>query len=119
MDATTFTHPIIAKILNEKYYAVKFNAETKDTIYFADRQFVNDGKGRRSPHQLAVALLQGKISYPSIAYLNEDNQLLTTVPGYQTVVDLKPILMFFAEDAFLSQTFEEFQKEFKNRGNTN
>ena len=28
MDATTFNSPEIAKILNEEYYAVKFDAET-------------------------------------------------------------------------------------------
>ena len=118
MEATTFTHPAIAKILNEDYYAVRFDAETNDTIDFAGRQFINEGSSR-SPHQLAVALLQGKMSYPSVAYLNEDNQLLTAVPGYYTADNLEPILMFFAKDAFLSQTLEEFQKNFKSGIKTN
>jgi thioredoxin-related protein len=119
MEATTFTNPAIAKILNEEYYAVRFDAETNDTIDFAGKQFINEGGRSRSPHQLAVALLQGKMSYPSIAYLNEDNQLLTAVPGYKTADSLKPILMFFAEDAFKSQSFEEYQKNFKSRAKTN
>lgn len=84
MDATTFNHPTIAKILNEQYYAVKFDAETSDTIKFSGQVFVNESNRSRSPHQLAVALLQGKMSYPSVAYLNENNQLLTAVPGYYT-----------------------------------
>ncbi len=112
MEATTFTDPTIAKILNEKYYAVRFDAETNDTINFEGQQFINEGGGSRSPHQLAVALLQGKMSYPSIAYLNENNQLLTAVPGYYTPDRLEPILKFFAEDAFKTQSFEEYQKKF-------
>lgn len=114
MDATTFSNPEIAKILNEEYYAVKFDAETTDTITFAGREFINEGNRSRSPHQLAIALLQGKMSYPSVAYLNEQNQLLTSVPGYYTPDKLEPILMFFAEDAFKTQSFEEYSKKFND-----
>ncbi len=119
MEATTFTHPAIAKILNEDYYAVRFDAETNDTIDFAGRQFINEGGRNRSPHQLAVALLQGRMSYPSIAYLNEQNQLITPWPGYKTPDKLELILKFIAENAFLSQTLEEYQKNFKSGVNTN
>lgn len=119
MEATTFTHPAIAKILNEDYYAVRFDAETNDTIDFAGRQFINEGGKSRSPHQLAVALLQGRMSYPSIAYLNETNNLIYTWPGYKTPETLEPILKFFAEDAFLTTHFEEYQKNFKNEAKTN
>ena len=119
MEATTFTHPAIAKILNEDYYAVRFDAETNDTINFAGQKFINEGTRSRSPHQLAVALLQGKMSYPSIAYLNEKNQLLTAVPGYYTADRLEPLLKFFAEDAFKTISFQEYQKTFKSSIVTN
>lgn len=119
MDATTFNHPDIAKILNEKYYAVKFDAERSDTISFAGKQFINDGTGRRSPHQLAVALLQGKMSYPSVAYMNENNQLLTAVPGYYTPDRLEPLLLYFAEDAFKNESFQDYQKKFNADKQTN
>lgn len=114
MDASTFTNPEIAKILNEHYYAVKLDAETTDTISFAGREFINEGTRSRSPHQLAIALLQGKMSYPSVAYLNEQNQLLTAVPGYYTPERLEPILRFFAEDAYKTQSFEEYSKKFSS-----
>jgi thioredoxin-related protein len=119
MEATTFTHPAIAKILNEDYYAVRFDAETNDTINFAGQKFINEGNRSRSPHQLAVALLQGKMSYPSVAYLNENNQLLTAVPGFYSADRLEPLLKFFAEDAFKSVSFEEYQKTFKSSIVTN
>jgi len=118
MDATTFSKPQIAEILNNEYYAVKFDAETLDTISFAGNQFINEGEKSRSPHQLAVALLQGKMSYPSVAYMNENNQLLTAVPGYYTAERLEPVLMFFAKDAFKSQSFEEYQKNFNTENKT-
>jgi len=115
MDAGTFSDPAIAHILNTEYYAVKLNAETRDTLYFGGRQFINEGTNGRSPHQLAIALLQGRMSYPSVAYLNEENQLLTAVPGYMTPEGIEPILMFFADDAYKNQSFEDFTKQFVSK----
>ncbi|OFX89589.1 MAG: hypothetical protein A2W99_14605 [Bacteroidetes bacterium GWF2_33_16] len=112
MDSGTFNDPTIAKILNTEFYAVKFNAESRDTIYFGGKPFINEGPNGRNPHQLAIALLQGRMSYPSVAYLNEQSQLLTTVPGYMTPESIEPILMFFAADAYKNQTFEDFTKQF-------
>ena len=119
MDATTFSNPTIAKILNEDYYAVKFDAETNDTINFGGQKFMNEGGRSRSPHQLAVAILQGKMSYPSMAVLHEYNQAPIVIPGYKTANILEPILMFIAENAYKSQTFEDYQKKFKSGIQTN
>jgi len=115
MDTVTFSHPIIAQLLNEKYYAVKFDAESRDTINFAGQQFINQGNSSRSLHQLARALLQDKMSFPSIAYMNENNQLLTAVPGYYEPEKLEPILHYFAEDAYKSQSFQEYRNKFQGK----
>jgi len=112
MDRETFTHPVVARYLNENYYAVKFNAESTEPIEFAGNTFVNEGGGPRNPHQLAVALLQGKMSYPSVAYMNEDLQLLTSVPGYFTPDKLEPILSYFAKDNYKSMGWTDFQAAF-------
>ena len=113
MDSETFSNADVASYLNENYYPVKFNSETKDTIYFQGHMFVNEGEGRRSAHQLSIALLQGKMSYPSIVYLNEDLELLTAVPGFMTPSGIEPILRFFAEDHFLRKSWEDFQEDFE------
>lgn len=94
MDEKTFQQPVIAKILNEKYYAVKLDAERTDTVVFQGRTFVSTGQGRRPPHQLAAALLNGKMSYPSIVFMNEKNQLITAMGGFQKPEDLEPLLIF-------------------------
>ena len=114
MDRETFTHPVIAKYLNDNYYAVKFDAESTKPIDFAGNTFVNAGEESRNTHQLAIALLQGRLSYPSIAYMNEDMQLLTSVPGYKTPSDLEPILNYFAQDVYKSTGWTDFQASFES-----
>lgn len=111
MDQSTFKDSTIVAYMNDNYYAVKFNAEGTDTIVFNGYTFVNQSTGTRSTHQLAAALLQGKMSYPSYVFMNEKNEMLTVVPGYVDAKQFLPILKYFGSDAFLSTKWEEYQKE--------
>jgi len=112
MEAETFNNPAVARYINRNYYPVKFNSETRDTIYFQGHKFINEGEGRRSAHQFSIALLQGRMSYPSVVYLNEEGELLTSVPGFMTPEKIEPILRFFAEDHYLTQPWEAYQESF-------
>src|SRR3954454_9110641 len=50
MDQKTFTDPAVAKLLNEKFYAVKFNAEQRDDVKFHDTTFKFIENGRSGYH---------------------------------------------------------------------
>lgn len=112
MDQTTFIDPTIVEYMNDNFYAVKFNAEQKEPVEFMEYTFVNEAPegSKRSTHQLAAALLQGKMSYPSYVFMNEKNQILTVVPGYSKAEDFITILKYFGSDAFLTTSWEEFSK---------
>ena len=113
MDEKTFSHPEIATYLNTYFYPVKFNAESTKPITFQGKQFVNSQQGRRSTHELAAALLQGKMSYPSVAYMDEENRLLTAVPGYYPAPKMEPMLKYFGGDHYKTTAWEEFSTTFK------
>ena len=77
MTANTFGNEIIAKYLNEHYYPVKFNAETRDSVKFNGFVFANKNpEGTQRPvHDFAISILEGKLSYPSIVFLNEEMEI--------------------------------------------
>lgn len=112
MDAETFNNPAISKYLSDNFYLVKFNAETRDTIVFKEKKYVNNSTGNRPPHELAVELLSGKMSYPTIVYLDENLNPLSAVPGYMTPSDIEPVLIFFARDIYKAAPFNEFKDNF-------
>ncbi len=112
MDAETFSDPQVARFINRHFYPVKFNSETKDTIYFQGHEFINDGEGRRSAHQLSIAMLQGQMSYPSIVYFNEDLEMITAVPGFRTPGQIEPILRYIGENHYKNTSWENFQRDF-------
>lgn len=115
MDKETFSHPEIAKILNENYYPIKFNAESTEPVEFHGKTFINEGTGRRATHQLAAYLLQGRLAYPSVAYLDENTQLLTSVAGFLKPYDIEPILQFFATNSYGDTKWEDFKAGFEGK----
>lgn len=112
MDDSTFSHPVIAKILNQHFYAIKFNAETKDTIQFNGGKYVNLKKTGRSTHPLAISMLNWRMSYPTIVYFTEKLEFLGPMPGYKTAPQLEAILQFIAQEKFRSMSLEAFEKTF-------
>jgi len=117
MDKDTFTNSVISDILNNKYYPVKFNAEGTENVTFLGQTFINDGKSGKA-HQLAVALLNGQLSYPTVVFLipQPDGKLQAApVPGYKAPKDMEVLLTFFADKAYTSKKFEDYQKEFQGR----
>jgi thioredoxin-related protein len=113
MDRETFTNSVISDILNNKFYPVKFNAEGKENITFLGQTFVNDGKYGNT-HALAVALLQGQLSYPTVVFLTQENGKIgvSPVPGFQEAKQMEVLLTFFADKAYQTQKWEEYQKSF-------
>lgn len=116
MDASTFIDPVIVEIMNKEFYAVKFDAEQKDTINFLDTDFVNPNPdGRRSSHQLAAALLKGKMSYPSFVFLNADYEWLTVVNGFRKPPELEMVLTYFGESIYEDKSWEDFMASFESK----
>jgi thioredoxin-related protein len=109
MDQSTFINPIIVEYMNKNFYAVKFNAERKDAVNFNGKEYVNPNpSGRRSSHQLAQYMLNGRMSYPSFVFLDENQKHITIVPGYRKAPEFESILNFIGSDSYKSKKWEEF-----------
>ncbi len=116
MDKSTFSHPVIADYMNQYYYPVKLDAETNDTIDFMNKTFYNaNPNSRRSSHQLALALLRGRMSYPAYVFMDENNKLITVVNGYMPPGKFEPIINFIAEDAYLKTKWEKYNSNFESK----
>ena len=114
MEDNTFSHPVIIQMLNEKFYPVKLNAEQEEPITFQGHEYINENPGeRRSAHNFAIAILQGQMSYPSIAFFDEDQNLITAIAGYRPPENMEPVLMFFYKEEYkTTPNLEEYIEEF-------
>jgi len=106
MDRTTYQNDKLAKYINEKYYAVKLNAESKENIVFNNKNY--------SSAQFAEFLLYGRMSYPTTVFLSSIDARPAPLPGYMKPKDMEAPLKYFGEGAYKSQTFVDFNKKMKN-----
>jgi len=116
MDQETFTNSVIADILNNRFYPVKFDAEGIETISFLGQTFINDGKAGKT-HQLAVALLNGQLSYPTVVFLTkqDDKFQVSPVPGFRQPKEMEILLTYFADKAYETKNWADYQSTFKGK----
>lgn len=104
MDAKTFSNKKIAEYVNQKYYAVKLDAESGKTFAF-NGQIVSE-------RQLAGEIFK-VTAYPTTVYLDENFSMLSPVPGYLEVPMFDKILKFYGEDVYKRQSWQDFEASYK------
>lgn len=85
MDANTFSNPTVVKYVNENFYAVKLNAESRKMVSFNGTVL--------SEAELARAF---RVSgYPTIVFIDETFRYIQPVPGYREASEFHKILLQF------------------------
>lgn len=108
MDKNTFQNPEVSKYMQDNFYMVKMDAEGKDPIKYQGKEFKFVPSGRRGYHELAAALLQGRMSYPTVVFLDEQLNMLSPVPGYQQVEPFMQIAKYFGENIYKDKDWESY-----------
>lgn len=120
MDKNTFPDSEVAKLLNEKFYAVKLDAEQTGDVVFRGTTFKYVSQGRSGYHQLAAALLNGQMSYPNFVFLDEEFRIIpiyqgaTSLPGYKKPEEFYPFLSFVGSDSYQKMNINDYQKGYKS-----
>lgn len=101
LDKLAFTNPVIVKYVNENFYPVKLDAEMKENINFKNNQYIFDTTVTdRGVHQMAIYLTRGKLTYPSLVFLDENMSNPQPVAGVQNPANIDRLLKFFGEDYY-------------------
>ncbi|MEO1436470.1 MAG: thioredoxin, partial [Bacteroidota bacterium] len=98
---------------NENYYAIKMDGEMKTDVVFQGHTFSFVANGRRGYHELPASLLDGKLSYPTTIFMNEQIQIMQRIPGYLDTQTIMPILVYLGEEHFETTPWDEFQEKYK------
>lgn len=104
MDRKTFSDPVIASYVNEHFYAVKLDAEQKETIVWREKEFKWIDAGRNGIHALAYSLLDGQMSYPSFVFLTEDFKRIRISKGFKDADSFIVELKFAVEENYKKET---------------
>ncbi len=87
MNTTTYTDEAVIDYVNEHFYAVKLNAESKENISL---------KGMNT-NGIELARSFRVSAYPTIVFIDETFERVTPLPGYRKAAELRDILKQFNE----------------------
>ncbi len=108
MDATTFKDKEVVNYMNEHFYSVKLDAEQKEDIVYKGHTFKYVANGRRGYHELAAALLENKMSYPSFVAMDEKVDRITIIPGYRQADDMLDVLGYIGDNNYKTKTYDQY-----------
>lgn len=110
MDKKTFSNPEVIKYMNENFYAVKFDAETREDIMFMGKKY--SFAPEHNANLLAAQLMNGQMSYPTTIIMDENFANPQPVPGYIEVPQLEMILTYLGTGTYKTKKFDEYSKTF-------
>lgn len=123
MMKTTYADVNLASYINTYFYPAKFNAESKDTIEYLGKKYGPMSMDPKSPHELAVTLLSGKLMYPTTLFLSgydkEKNSFALNMiaAGYLDIIKIQPILIYALENVYRNSSIDDFTNEFNKANN--
>ncbi len=115
MDKATFQNKQIADYVNDNFYAVKFNAETKETLNFKGKDYKYVQSGRRGTNELTYTLAnKNRIGYPTIAFLDEKLNTIESFPGFKDANGFDAIVNYINKEEFKKGSLAQFQQKFQS-----
>jgi len=113
MDKDTFQNAKVAEYMTNNFYMVKLDGEGKEPIDFKGKTYKYVPSGKRGYHELAAALLQGRLSYPTVVFMDEQLNMLSPVPGYQKPDPFLNIARYFGDNIYLEKDWKTYSGNVK------
>lgn len=111
MDKNTYGNTKVAAFINEHYYAVKYNAESKDNVVFNGKTYAYNPQYKTN--DLAIYLSSGQLEYPNSIFLSAINASPAPLAGYMKPKEFEAPLKYFSKGENQKMTFVEFNQQLK------
>lgn len=118
MDESTFQSEDVVNYLNENYYAIKFDAEQREDITIGNTTYKFVRSGKRGYHELAFEIANGRLSYPTVVFLDENMKVIQSLGGYWGADRFMTMLSFFAEDHYRTTPWHIYQRQARDSERT-
>lgn len=91
MKETTFKNKEVIELLNNQFYTIFLDAEAKENIVFNGINYSYKPTGNNTGlHELATQFANenGQVTFPTLGFLNINNQVIYRYGGYLNAADL-------------------------------
>lgn len=102
MDEKTFSEANVAKKLEDRFVAIKINAENaKESVLYQNKKYTN----------VELTRSFGITGYPALAFLDSDGEPITLIPGFVPADQFINILEYIDQKCYKKDvSFEDFIK---------
>jgi len=115
MEEFAFDNPVIAKMIADKFYAVKFFADSKEKVNFRGRDF--EYKDNATMHSFAKYMNISTV--PTIVFLDEHAAPITSLMGALSAKDVEPYFSMISTQDYKNitsrQQWDDYQRKFKSK----
>jgi thioredoxin-related protein len=69
--------------------------------------------GRNGYHELAAGLLNNKLSFPTVVFLDEDFKIISPLPGYHKPDFFEKVVTYFGDDHYKTTSWKDYEQNFQ------
>jgi thioredoxin-related protein len=109
MEDSTFSDGQVAKYINANFVPLKLNATSKDRIIIDDKIYTTKQQGGHEFNELAIQLLNGNMKFPSIVFLDEQFDKITSYNQFIDLNNFEMLLTFYAGDYYKKTPWKRFE----------
>lgn len=111
MDKKTYNNKEVISYINQHFYAVKLNAETKQPVLWDNTTYKYD-EGNKV-NDFALFATQGQLAFPNTVIFPQTEKIPAAIPGFMEPKEMEIILKYFGEGYYKTQNFNEYSANFK------
>lgn len=116
MEGGPFQDSTLVEFVNNNFYPIKFDAESRETWIFHDEEYAYVREGNLGYHELAAKFLDGQLSFPSLVFIDPNLEVIQSVSGYKEGRELERILVYFGLDYYMKTPWSTFERTYQSQG---
>jgi len=112
MDKKTYNNSKVISYINDHFYAVKVNGESKEPIVWNNKNYSYNSENKLN--DFTGYITQDQPGFPTTVIFSTPDVAPASVPGFMSAREIEPILKYFGEGNYKTQTYNQFIKDFKS-----
>lgn len=111
MDRKTYTSQDLIQYLNQNFYTVKLDAETKKEVKWKGKTYKFNPSYKTN--EIALMLTNGQLSYPTTVIIPSVNDDPQAIAGMLEVKDMELLTTYFGNKKFGKVSFDSYARKYK------
>jgi thioredoxin-related protein len=111
MDKRTYNNQKVVSYINDHFYAVRLNAETKGNVFWKGKNYQYNAQNK--VNDFALYATQGQLAFPNTVIFS-DLEYPASIPGFMEPKEIEAVLKYFGSENYKKENFNEFSSKFKN-----